>query len=713
MHLKDEIRKIYLKYGTGIVSIMVVFVLLSTSVFVVYGTENVYKIGLRYNPFINTNENSKLAFKKEDYTHGPTYVLLVYGYNGTTNGTSNYVPWTAGNNNIYQQLVRSGYIVGLVLYYGNFTIKFSNGYIYKNDSNYNTVNTPIQEIGMEFGSAIQYTFRDMNISADIVSYSMGGLVTVYMLEHWDFTNIYIKNLIFIATPFDGTPLSSLSSFFNVDTSYESNEMIPHSSFLNDLKKGYNIVKKYYPEATVSVYAGNYDPWWGYIIFTGNNDGVVSDYSAEYFGYSYLYIFPDLHVTSIDYLTLCGVSYFQDQNVTSELLLNLKGIYPANNGHNLSMKLYVKATPAYGAAPLLVNFSMIIAGGNAPFHYKWYFGNGNISYNQNPYYLYQKPGKYNAYVVVTDGSGSVVHQPITILVNSVPVMPLSVSTHASVITGTAPLKVNFTANISGGIGPYSYDWYFGNGYISNYTNTAFTYLIPGNYTATFVVEDGAGNISYARINLTVNRKMYSNFKMKNIIINTTSYDIFVKWNTNIAANSSVSVGASSESYNYGNFNGVDFVNGTLHEVTIGGAIPGTTYYLILYSTTNNNITISNGPFTVIVKNSTPLPLNGTVINGTLDYTGDGAYYIVNVTASEIKNYDLLKIYEKNENTSNSSFISNLYEGFGFWPSSSYYFNMANGPDAYLSFYIFTYGLYYILIYAAQSYGQFTITARLGN
>ena len=40
-------------------------------------------------------------------------------------------------------------------------------------------------------------FGNSHFNVNMIGYSMGGLVTMYMLEHFDMTNINLKNVIFM------------------------------------------------------------------------------------------------------------------------------------------------------------------------------------------------------------------------------------------------------------------------------------------------------------------------------------------------------------------------------------------------------------------------------------------------------------------------------------------------------------------------------------
>jgi parallel beta-helix repeat protein len=147
-----------------------------------------------------------------------------------------------------------------------------------------------------------------------------------------------------------------------------------------------------------------------------------------------------------------------------------------------------ATPTSGTAPLSVSFTGTASGGNSPYSYSWTFGDGSSSTQQNPSHTYSQPGEYTATFTVTDSSNSQDSDTVAI-VASAPTNQLTVSASASPLTGTAPLSVSFTGNVSGGIPPYTYSWTFGDGSSSTQQNPTHTYSQPGDYTAVIIVTDG--------------------------------------------------------------------------------------------------------------------------------------------------------------------------------------------------------------------------------
>ena len=88
---------------------------------------------------------------------------------------------------------------------------------------------------------------------------------------------------------------------------------------------------------------------------------------------------------------------------------------------------------------------------------------------------------------------------TILAANLPAIssPPVVSIAFNPSSGSVPLNVDFTANVSGGIGtPSSYKWSFGDGTTSTAPLPSHTYSAAGNYTAAVSVTDSGGSTASA-------------------------------------------------------------------------------------------------------------------------------------------------------------------------------------------------------------------------
>jgi PKD repeat protein len=87
--------------------------------------------------------------------------------------------------------------------------------------------------------------------------------------------------------------------------------------------------------------------------------------------------------------------------------------------------------------------------------------------------------------------------------------LAASIHADFTSGSAPLHVSFTAVVSGGNSPYTFDWDYGDtAPHGSGPTSSHTYLYSGNYTATVHVTDHSGGTAVATLPITVSSTPFS-------------------------------------------------------------------------------------------------------------------------------------------------------------------------------------------------------------
>lgn len=70
-------------------------------------------------------------------------------------------------------------------------------------------------------------------------------------------------------------------------------------------------------------------------------------------------------------------------------------------------------------------------------------------------------------------------------------PLTVTTSSSSSAGSAPLSVQFRTDVTGGTGPLSFSWSFGDGGTSSVANASHVYYANGSFLASLTVTDGFG------------------------------------------------------------------------------------------------------------------------------------------------------------------------------------------------------------------------------
>ena len=139
----------------------------------------------------------------------------------------------------------------------------------------------------------------------------------------------------------------------------------------------------------------------------------------------------------------------------------------------------------GKAPLGVTFTDTSTG--SPSSWKWSFGDGNNSTDQNPANVYSKAGNYTVKLTVNNSAGSSVATKLKYI--NVLIPPVAAFS-ASPTKGKAPLTVTFTDKSKGS--PSSGTWSFGDGNTSEAENPVNIYSKAGNYTVTLTAINAAGN-----------------------------------------------------------------------------------------------------------------------------------------------------------------------------------------------------------------------------
>jgi len=142
-----------------------------------------------------------------------------------------------------------------------------------------------------------------------------------------------------------------------------------------------------------------------------------------------------------------------------------------------------ATPMSGPAPLFVQFTDASDGN--PYRWAWKFGDGQISDQKNPYFLYKNPGLYQVELTVYNKAGSdTATKTIEVLVS-----PPDAEFTANRTAGDSPLTVSFTDLSTGA--PTNWSWKFGDSGSSTEQNPVYVFSSPGTYGVQLTASNAAG------------------------------------------------------------------------------------------------------------------------------------------------------------------------------------------------------------------------------
>jgi YVTN family beta-propeller protein len=175
-----------------------------------------------------------------------------------------------------------------------------------------------------------------------------------------------------------------------------------------------------------------------------------------------------------------------RNAGGSSLVTKSGYIYVSNSVNTPEATF-SASPTSGSAPLVVNFTDKSTG--SPTSWKWYFGDGTNTNDQNPVHTYRKAGLYTVTLTVSNAAGSSsVTKSNCITVSNGLTVPIAAFS-AIPAAGTAPLNVSFTDESLGS--PTSWKWYFGDGTNSTEQNPMHTYSKVGIYSITLTASNAGG------------------------------------------------------------------------------------------------------------------------------------------------------------------------------------------------------------------------------
>ncbi len=141
------------------------------------------------------------------------------------------------------------------------------------------------------------------------------------------------------------------------------------------------------------------------------------------------------------------------------------------------------------------------GGKAEYNWYWNFGDQTAdSTEQNPLHTYTQPGVYTAKLTVISGSETA-YDTVEVIVHDIDELFVNIN-DANTMIG---VETMFAASIHGGTPPYSVEWDFGDGTISEETSPTHIYSNPGEYTVTVTVTDDKDKTAIDTAVLTVEKE----------------------------------------------------------------------------------------------------------------------------------------------------------------------------------------------------------------
>ncbi len=158
-----------------------------------------------------------------------------------------------------------------------------------------------------------------------------------------------------------------------------------------------------------------------------------------------------------------------------------------------------ARPSAGDVGLPVEFlSTIVSNGTLPLNFTWDFGDHTSAYGQGPTHTYAAAGVYTVKLKARDEVNDTDTVSFSLTITALPTLAVGA-------TSTSPAQgaiTTFFANVTGGSGPFTYAWRFGDHTGSALPVPQHAFASPGTYTVKVWVNDSAGASTNASISVTV-------------------------------------------------------------------------------------------------------------------------------------------------------------------------------------------------------------------